>query len=173
MNPGFQIERAFSPDIDARHYFDATAKFGSPAMPVEEVRTAPESIRQAFDLALAQALGVALSPGSGTPASTPLTVDGLTQGTVSGAGSCRRLAPDAPNATLDVGLGTGTYSLQADGDTPVPLHLRRLATDFGATPALTLAPGAPSTLTIPQDALRDPWHLRLIASRPVRVCATG
>ncbi len=169
--PDYRIDPAFSPDLDARSYLDAVRAFGSPAVPVDKLRTVPDTFRRTFDGALTAALGIALTPGTAPDGTVAPTVDAAAQGTVTGTGACRRFTPDGAAATLDLALPAGTYALETDDGPAANLYLRRLADTFGDNPSFVLPPSTPSLLSLPAARLDDPWRLRVGTQQPVRVCS--
>lgn len=143
-----QVDAAYNPDIKAERYFSAAEKFGSPAPSLADVRAASDGERQVFDGTLVALLGLSLQPGSA--------------GT---GGTCTTVAPEG-EAVMPA---NGVYRLTASGGT-AGIRLRRLADTVAAdaTP-WDLADGAPLTLELRPDALREPWRA-VVGGAPVRVC---
>lgn len=143
-----QVDAAFNPDIKAEAYYAATEEHGSPAPSLAEVRAASDGERQVFDGTLVALLGLSLQPtGERT------------------GGTCTTVAPDG-EAVMPAG---GAYRLTASGGT-AGIRLRRLAGTVAAdaTP-WDLPDGAPLSLELRPDALREPWRA-IVSGAPVRVC---
>lgn len=154
-NPEFVV--FFPPDIKApaRAYLDAVDRHGSPAFSEQELISNPGANRAGADLAIAQALGLTLSPPE--PGTRPLR--------------CQALQATAEGAT-GLTLAPGTYSFENKGSLSVELLLARfsdeLAVSFGA-----IEPGVLATLAIPQDRSERPWVLGLKGAGPVQLCIRG
>ena len=144
-----------SASMPVRTYYDATAKYGSPAYTESELQTRPDDERSAADLTIAQALGLEIAPPS--PGTRIV--------------SCQSLKATRLGET-GITLLHGGFEFENRGNQPVDLSIGRfssgLPVDFGS-----LEPGAPVSLYIPRDESTRPWRLGLIGSGPVRLCTTG
>jgi hypothetical protein len=129
--------------LQAASYFKVADRVGSLAMPLNELREAPQDARLAADLTLASALEVGLEPIATGPAP---------------ASSCERVdgAPGAPSiAELPFG---GATLRAADGQGPT-LTLTRFA-DPGEGLRLKWPDASTwASLRIPTDAASDHWRL--------------
>jgi hypothetical protein len=154
-NPNFTV--FFPPDIKAPAgaYLAAIDSHGSPAFSEQELIENPTANRAGADLAIAQALNLALAPPS--PSSQSLRCQGL-QATADGE--------------TGLTLAPGTYGFENLGESPVELMLARfsdeLSVSFGS-----IDPKVLTTLAIPDDASPRPWTLGLIGSGPVELCIRG
>jgi hypothetical protein len=154
-NPDFVV--FFPPDIKApaRAYLDAVERHGSPAFSEEELVSNPAANRPGADLAVAQAVGLTLSPPAA--GSRPIRCQGL-EATADGA--------------TGLTLAPGTYSFENLGSVPVELLLGRFSEEpsvsFGA-----IEPGVLTALTIPEDRSERPWILALKGAGPLQLCIRG
>ena len=147
--PDFQPDNYLAPQITARPYFAAIARTGSVADAPTEIAARPEAVREAADVTLLRAAGVALRPAS-----------------------CARARP----APVEFALPRGGMTLRANGGS-VTVALRRFGHGYAngeparaalahwlpagarlpTPPVLTLAPGAAARLTPPGDG----WTARV------------
>ena len=128
--------------FQAATYFEAADRVGSLAMPLEELRKAPQDARLAADLTLASALELGLERAARpVPAADCTHVDG---------------APGAPAAAE---LPPGGASLRATDGERAKLTLTRFS-DPGQGLRLQWPAGSNwAALRIPTDAASDPWRL--------------
>lgn len=144
----------FPPDIKApaRAYLDAVDRHGSPAFSEQELIENPNANRASADLAIAQALNLALGPPA--RASRPLR--------------CQEL-PATTDGRTGLTLTPGTYSFENLGTSPAELMLGRfseeLSVSFGS-----IEPGVLSALSIPEDRSPRPWVLGLVGDSPFELC---
>ena len=132
--------------LSARAYLRASARNGSLADSLPQLRREPERVREIADAALVGAMGLGLEP-SGRPKAS------------------LRCAPLADGESR---LRTGRSLLLAHGTRPLLISLRRFASSAGA-PLARLEPGGWVSLTIPADAAAQPWLLE--ADGPLTICA--
>ncbi|HEX8753874.1 MAG TPA: hypothetical protein VF731_10700 [Solirubrobacterales bacterium] len=153
-DPHFQV--AFPPDIEAsaRAYLLAADRYGSPAFSEGQLESRPQGEREAADVTLAQALGLALrSPAKGERST-----------------ACQTLQASSAGYT-GVTLLHGGFTLANRSGAGVEVKLGRFAegfpVSFGELPA-----GVKTALAVPVDSSRRPWNLGLIGIGPVRLCTT-
>jgi hypothetical protein len=146
--------------VQAKKYFEAIDRWGSPAYSPEELATtAPEPGPFYADIVLSQAL----------PLSTETELEAFDRG--SAAENCTVLPAGSVAPDSEVEVGPGLTRIEVAPGPPAGFSLRRFAT--GEYPVPTEgAPGeSTTTLTIPRDnAPRYPWYLHVEASQTVRVC---
>jgi hypothetical protein len=159
IDPAFQLTDEVAgtptlPNIYAGEYLEAVGEHGSPAYTPAELATAPDDGRFQADVVLVHALPVALS-----------SVEG-------GFGASARCRPVPAAAEVALRPGTTTRIEVAPGPDATFL-LRRFADAEGEYPIESAGQpgGSASELTIPADTVSVPWHLRVRAEQPVRVCS--
>jgi hypothetical protein len=133
----------------ATGYLGAVREFGSPAFSLSELRAEPEGVRQQADIFLASNLGLHLARTHVQPT------------------GCRRVSGEADTGTSFELPPGGAVLRSTEG--PAEVRMRRFGTEFAASIG-QLAPGVPTALQVPADAVPDPWY----ASVPVPavdVCA--
>lgn len=149
--PTAGIERAgrdFFFGLAPAPYLQARDRLGSIAYTPAQLRAADEGDRATADRSLSDLYGLALRPAPAPP-----------------AGECRLL--DSAGGGVAADLGAQRIRLRATGD-EVALGLGRFS---NAVPSVSLgasAAGAWQELTIPPDAVPEPW--RLFADGPIRLC---
>jgi hypothetical protein len=132
----------------ASTYYAVVDEFGSPAMPLSELESEREQVRERADEVLANALGVRVAE---TDAAPP-------------ADECR--ATPLPGVAE---LPAGGAVIRAAGDGGA-VRLGR----FGAVPSVEVGAvrsGEPAKLEIPPDASPKPWLLTVDGASSVEVCA--
>lgn len=151
-NPDFTV--FFPPDIKApaRAYLDAVASHGSPAFSEQELIENPTANRTGADLAIAQALNLALAPP--TPSSRSLRCQALQATTDGGTG---------------LTLAPGTYSFENLGASPAELMLGRFSDETSVSFG-SIEPGVLTSLAIPGDRSPRPWVLGLVGNGPFELC---
>jgi hypothetical protein len=127
----------------ATGYMDAVGQYESPAFSLTELREQPEQFREHADTLLADNLGVRLQPDPSPP-----------QGCHPVGGGTLQLPP-------------GGAVLKSTGS-EAPVALRRFGTGF-AVQAGTLTPGNPMILSVPRDAVPEPWYASIPAAG-VSIC---
>jgi hypothetical protein len=160
--------------VVADPYFAAIDDYGSPAYSVSELQRAPPEPRQAADLLLAEATGLAAVPTSERPSgSAPPTLEPDGSVVSRSRRRCLRLEPgsDQPSQAI---LTVPPHGLivRGDQDPPLDLRLRRFGDVFG----VDLGPVAGNSrvgVTPPPDAASDvAWRAQLDGIRArVLVCS--
>jgi ATP-binding cassette, subfamily B, bacterial len=152
--PSFEVRTAdtniaFSELVQAGPYFDATDDFGSPAYSVPELWSAPEDAREAADRTVASALGVAPVPGREKTS------------------ACRTAKLGATPITGDLPPGGATFWVEpgSSGSLALGRFGSGYPVDFGELPSGT------SVVSVPTDAVAEPWRFQLEGAGPVHVCA--
>ncbi len=138
--------------LPARVYLGATARWGSIAPTMEEVRHRPATVRDRADVVLARALSLRLVPAS---SSAPRP----------GCQTTRERTGDLAHVALPAG---GRMLVENGRRRGATVALRRFGPSFAAG-AGRLGPGETALLRVPRDAAPEPWR---IAAAPdaVRVC---
>ncbi|MEJ7793895.1 MAG: hypothetical protein WKF65_18200 [Gaiellaceae bacterium] len=171
----FRPEPIRAPNIYAGDYFDAVRQYGSPAESIAAMKQEEEVYRQAADATLVGAFQVTSKPGdeqiAGGP---PLGIDEPHWGTTSADGPCLTFTPNNAGAAIDAtvpGPGIVVTSRQSAGS-PVQVALRRFGDAF-PPPGLLIPGEGTSVLRLPRGSGADdrPWHVRLFATAPLRVCS--
>jgi hypothetical protein len=149
-NPDFKV--FFPPDVyaPAGDYLRVVDRFGSPAFTEAEIEEHPHANLPVADVALAQALGLALE----SPQSRSLR--------------CQRLDATG-DGTTGLTLFPGTFSFENLGPIPIELLLSRFSNELSVTMG-TLEPQVPSGLEIPRDNSQRPWVLGLKGLGSVELC---
>ncbi len=173
--PDFRPDPVHAPNIYAGDYFAAVRQFGSPAESVAALQREAEVYRAAADATLVGAFQVTSKPGdeqiAGGP---PLGIDEPHWGTTSADGPCLTFTPNNAGAAIDAtvpGPGIVVTSRQSAGS-PVQVALRRFGDAF-PPPGLLIPGEGTSVLRLPRGSGADdrPWHVRLFATAPLRVCS--
>jgi hypothetical protein len=159
VDPGFNSGEALgteSPfsliDDPAAAYFEIVDRYGSLALPLDELGSEPEGVRAYADRVLAAALALRLET------QPPPTQNG-----------CERTRSPDGGQTIALELPSGGASLRPKGAREVPVKLGR----FASAPAAelgSLSAGEAATLTIPPDASPTPWRASLTGATAVTVC---
>jgi hypothetical protein len=162
IDPGFQLNPELVGttsliNVFAGPYLEATGEYGSPAYSTADLDSGPEQARRRTDLVLSQAL----------PLSTvthPGAYDAV------GADENCVAVPGGGTTGPGLGLSPGVTRIEVAPGPHAGFSLRRFA--VGEYPVATEgAPGDSVTLLrIPSDTAARPWHLRVDASQPARVC---
>jgi hypothetical protein len=134
--------------LQAASYFQAADRVGSLAMPLDELRQAPQDARLAADLTLASALELGLEPVAKPPPSS----------------GCQRL-DGTPSAPATGELPSGGALLQAERGANTKLTLTRFSEPGGDGMRLQWPDGSRwASLAIPADTAPDPWRLQSTGS---------
>ena len=176
VNPAFIAEQDPIPTLvphqdllfPAADYFAMTARYGSPAYPEPELATAPEEARLEADALSIRALGVAVAPSPGEPATTaePLATAAILNAEAVPKDSClliRPLSTDPGYASVDVPEGGLDFSADGGG---LQLGLHRYADGFSEVPGSR----ASGLLTIPADLSSRPWQASFTLTGPATIC---
>jgi hypothetical protein len=155
VSPSFEINAAdtnipFADIVRAGPYFDASDAYGSPAYSLSELASAPEYAREAADRTVARELGIAPEP-SGPQRST----------------ACRTAKLGAAPVVGDVPPGGATFWVEPGSS--ASLTLGRFASGYPVD--LGELRNGTSKMSIPSDAVGQPWRFQLLGAGPVRVCA--
>jgi hypothetical protein len=157
---GLNGDQALTPNIDLPYsvpgglilnsgpWLLVEERYGSQAYSVAELQAQSEAVREEADRVATRSLRLKPKPAPALPRS-----------------GCRTLAPGAAGAALALPPGGATLESTA----PAELSLRRWASDFSVE-LKPLEPGSPQALTIPADAARVPWRLRIEGGGKVSVC---
>jgi hypothetical protein len=178
--PEFQPEAVPSPvvrghylqNVSAKSYFNAVDDFGSPAYSIGELQRAPALPRQAADLVLASATGLAARPGAGRSPGAAAPVLEVSRGVkAEPTGSCLRLRPDGASAgRADLRLPPGGLLVHGAEAGALDVSLRRFGDDFAVAVA-GVSGNSPWIVPIRGDAAGVPWRARLDNIRgPVVAC---
>jgi len=172
--PEFRPDPARAPNIYAGDYFDAVRQYGSPAASVAALRQEAEVYRQSADATLVGAFQVAPMPADEQTAGGSLGVDELHWGTASAEGPCHTFTPNNAGAAIDAtvsGPGVVVTPSQSAGS-PVQVSLRRFGDAF-PPPSLQIPGESTSVLRLPRGSGAGDrlWHVRLLATEPLRVCS--
>jgi hypothetical protein len=158
--------------VVAQGYFSAIDDYGSPAYSVSELQHASPEPRQAADLLLAEATGVAAAPTSKRAAGgSPPTLE--PGGSVASRveRGCARLTPrgELP-ARAVLTLPPGGLLVRGGQDKPLDLRLRRFADGFGVElgavsgrSGVAVRPPADAATDVPWRAQVDGIHAPLLA----------
>jgi hypothetical protein len=189
---GKKVDPAFRPFPDlaiyilAGKYFSAVAKFGSPALPAQQIPKLPEDVRRSSDAILVSALRPRLQAGTmpAQPGAPPTVLPSQSVGAHASRG-CVVLVPRSRGASVELGFVAPGLALRAAKGAPIQVRLRRFADSydppstkgfanvlygFVRSPVLVLPAGAVRLLKLPADRLTRPWHMQLLASQPVVAC---
>ena len=162
VDPGFQLNPELVGtssliNVFAGSYLEAVGEYGSPAYSPADLDAGPAQARRRTDLVLSQAL----------PLSTVTHLGAYD----AGAGRENCVAVPAGGTTgPGLPLAPGLTRIEVAPGGHASFSLRRFAT--AAFPVVTEGgPGGSVTvLRIPRDTLSPPWHLRVKAGQPTRVC---
>lgn len=141
--------------LEAADYFFGADRFGSLAMPLDEVRDQGLERREIADATLVGAFGLKLEPAAppANPAACPSSLDGRPDSSVFFFPP-RRGALLGSRAKRRVSVAVGRF---AEGSSGVGIG--------------KLKPGAWAELSLPSDAVRDRWWF--VVDGPVYVCPLG
>jgi hypothetical protein len=158
--PMFQLtpEVAGTPslvNIYAGKYLKAVDEYGSDAYTPAELTRAPPHGRRQADIVLSQAL----------PISTVVQLGAYSPGGT--APDCVAVRRGSPS---DLELGPGPTRIEVAPGPPAQFSLRRFATEEFPVPTEGAPGGSSTVLRIPRDVAPQPWHLRVTAVQPTRVC---
>ncbi len=157
--------------IDAGSYLSAVDAFGSPAYTEDELREAPESVREVAERALLAALPVEVdaTPGdvstSGPPPVSLLGGDRV----VAGEPACTEVEPTEFDISA-VTLPPGGAVVRAGRSEDVRVRIRRYATESFPNPLARVPAGRSILIRIPGDRGEAPWALQLFSGEVVTVC---
>jgi hypothetical protein len=154
VSPSFAVNSAdtnipFAGIVRAGPYFAASDAYGSPAYSLPELASAPEYARAAADRTVARELGVAREPSG-----------------PQGLSACRTARLEGTPVTGDVPPGGAT--LWVEPGSSASLALGRFASGYPVD--LGELPNGTSKVSIPSDAVGQPWRFQLQGAGPVRVC---
>jgi hypothetical protein len=135
--------------VPAGAYLDSAGENGSIAFTLPELREQSEEVRVIADAALAGSLGLQLQAASPPAAGV----------------KCRATRPAAAAV---VPLRPGTTLLRVGGTGTPLIGLRRFAGSGPGVSVARLQAGSWGSLTLPRDAVAEPW--RLVTKAPVTVC---
>ncbi len=159
--PGFQLNPELVGtssliNVFAGPYLEAVDEYGSPAYSPAELDSGPEQARRRTDLVLSQTLPLS-------------TVTHLGAYDAAGGENCVAV-PAGGTLASGLPLMAGVTRIEVAPGPHAGFSLRRFA--VGEFPVATEgAPGGSATvLRIPSDTVARPWHLRVQATQPVRVC---
>jgi hypothetical protein len=138
----------------AGRYLAAADRFGSLALPLDELERQDESVRQGADQVLADALELELQPSPSGEA----------------ARRCRRVRTRGAGEAIGFELPPGGAKLRARGPAAASLTVGRFASSPSAELG-TLPPGKTATLAIPRDSSPKPWQASVTGTGSVEVCA--
>ncbi len=153
-------------------YLSSAAARGSPAFDAASLPERRDDARARSDILMVKALKLtplpAQLPGRGGAPPRPAHT---TEMKIGRAGSCTLLRPQQPGASAEFELpAQGLILRQKTGIPSLHLALRRFGDRF-----IPLLPqpesGSPVGVAPPPDESPAPWHLLLVASSPVEVCA--
>lgn len=173
VEPTFQLEEpAVSPlvtrqpfKLEASEYFRVIDDFDSPAFEPGEIAQSPEPVRQAADLELIRALGIASGPAGGPP-DRPGAVTELQR--------CLQLSSESSETQVELPSGEWTVSL-TKGRGPVKLRLAAFA-DRPVAPAGVVDANRSVRLDLPSDVAASAgsalsWRLQMLGGGTLRICA--
>ena len=173
--PSFLPDPTNAPVVTAGPYLAAVRQLGSPAL---RPRRAPARSRGQpveSDTVLEQAEALAAAPTTAPANGTQFAVvEATAGGRVIARGLCETLEPTAPISSVALRTQPGTtVVIHAALGPPAAIYLRRFASAFGGKPFASVAGGASVAIRYPVDrARRLPWHLQIVAARPVDVCVS-
>jgi hypothetical protein len=134
-------------------YFATADRYGSLALPLEELEREPEELRAHADRVLAVALGIRLVPGT-----SPATDE-----------RCTRARSSAGGLSVAFELPPGGASLRAESTTTADVAVGRFAA-VPTAPVGSLPADGAAELAIPRDASPRPWHAAVTGASSVAVC---
>ena len=139
--------------IDSREYYDAEAKYGSPAWDSGEIEDSTDAARQKIDQTLLAALPVTSKvKGTGTP-----------------TGSCVK-AKAAPKGSATLPVPGGRFAVRPRVN--VFISMQRYA-DEGVLSLLDAEGGKTTIVTVPKDNSALPWRVGFLGTGPVALCHTA
>jgi hypothetical protein len=139
--------------IDAGPYFSAIDAFGSAADSVSTILMQPEDVKEAADLVLAKAEGLALRP-TGLSAQT-----------------C--LQRDPAGGGIDVTSGPGTIVLEPLRGEISDVAMRRFADAYQYVTLGSVSSRKSVSLRLPPDRSSLPWQIRIVTTSQVRICGAA
>ncbi len=146
VDPGYLVPGEWARYVHASDYFRAVNRFGSPALPHDQLSEAIPAARAAADEVLV---------GGGALVAHPST------GAVPAGSTCAL-------ASGTLALDPGQQVLVRTSATPVGVRLQQLADGPPEAPAFTLPAASSNLVRASQDGISRPWHLYL--SGPAQVC---
>lgn len=153
VDPDFDPPENPFVNAPASTYFAVLDRYGSAAYSLAELELQSESVREAADTGLTDALGLRLERARAGRS----------------ADACERVSRDASGAGVAFELPRGGATLRVHGAVPATLTLGR----FGDLPSVelgSLSPAEAAALAIPPDASPRRWHGSLAGARAVEVC---
>jgi hypothetical protein len=160
--------------VQARQYFAAQRRLGSPAASAGQLAGYPEDARLVADSELVAIHRIALEQaGRAATSGVSPTVEITTGGSVAAHGGCIDFSPDpvaaatAPADELSVTIPPRGVTVSVHGG-PAALAIRRFAAEF--EPLGTIAAGRTGIIRISPDLATEPWHLRIMPAGRAVVC---
>jgi hypothetical protein len=145
------IRGAFPLGTVPSQYLAAVARYGSPALGLDDVRALPASERADADSALRAAGGAQILPL--VDAQQPLDPF-----------PCRTIGAGGPDE-----IQSGTYFVQPEGSSPSTITAQRFS-DPPGVPLGPVPPGRWSILVVMPDRATEPWIATVSPEAPLRVC---
>lgn len=172
VDPGLYPEQAAAPQVRADLYLAAVRQLGSPAPAFDALSGEPLLTRVAVDRTLIKAYRLdALSPAVGAVGEdAPKVIDagGTRVEPIPGCAFFRKLSGGAAPV---VELPRTGIIVDEHGPGRWTLQLRRFAPDFvPEVPEIRLEPDVPVLLLPPDDPAREPWVVRINATRHTSAC---
>jgi hypothetical protein len=140
--------------IQAKKWFEAVDRWGTPAYSPEELEHAPAEGRHFADLVLAEALPITSESKSG--------VDSENR-------PCAVLQPGQADRA-QVKLEPGVTRVEVTAGPPAHIYLRRFATEEFPVPVEGGKGGTTTLVRIPPDRADQPWYMNVQASQLIRLC---
>jgi hypothetical protein len=157
--------------ITARDYLVSLDKFGPNGVSAaRRLRTASESAREAADRVLVQAGSARLGWGASPVGGPTPRLERVVGGSVTAQGSCLLLKATLGLVTVDIASGAANTSLDAARGVGGFVLARRFGSRYVAVGAVTGARGPATLATTVGGDPGDPWHVRVIANGPIRIC---
>lgn len=153
VSPSFLPDPIQSPVIVAGPYLAAARALGSPAFPVAEVASLPQSLQRRIDTVVERAESLGATPAGRSP-------------------GCRLTVPPLSRPALPLEAFPGrTVVIRALQSSSVKIYLRRFLPVFGP-PRFVLLQGHSSNMVhFPLDrAPGIPWHLLIVPGHGVATC---
>lgn len=169
--PGYRASPFFGV-ITARPYFEAEARWGTPAYSVAQLAAAPDYARALADLELARIHRVALPPSADEARGDRPTVAAAVGGSVAGEGPCVTFRPQAytpvlQGQQLQVDLPADGVLITARGGSAT-VGVGRFSPSFQRIGRL--AADTPAILRVAGDRAPPPWRVELKPTDRVTVC---
>lgn len=176
VSPTFSPAPIDAPQLTAGPYLAAVRDLGSPAMTPSELQAAPESTREQADSVLVHAERIMPAPSAGALGASVLpATESVFGGGLTTRGGCDVLTPTASLASLGVRVSPGSALIFTASPGPATtLYARRFADSFVAQPIASVSSGPAQVVRFPVD--RAPWltwHLLVVTTKPVTLCARG